>query len=157
MLGIFGVASIKSWNKTGTGSITWLSVWVLGSIWLLWKILWPLLGKEIVTITPDYLSLRRAILGIGYTTTYQAAHIKNLRAVAVLVPFYMRSYSHHWWLHCMNILWGTLAFDYGSLTVRFGCGVDEAEAKHILAKIIARFPSYHTDIMARVEEYQVTP
>ena len=32
--------------------------------------------------------------------------------------------------------------DDGAQTFRFGAGVDEAEAKHILEKITARFPQY---------------
>jgi hypothetical protein len=48
----------------------------------------------------------------------------------------------------MGYLWGMsgglIAFDYGAQTFRFGAGVDEAEAKHILEKITARFPQYRT-------------
>jgi hypothetical protein len=36
---------------------------------------------------------------------------------------------------------GSLAFDYGAKTIRFGSGVDAAEAKYILSKIVAAKPA----------------
>ena len=39
---------------------------------------------------------------------------------------------------------GPLAFDYGAKTIRFGSGVDEAEARVILASIRTRFPELAT-------------
>jgi hypothetical protein len=37
---------------------------------------------------------------------------------------------------------GSIAFDYGARTFRFGSGVDEAEAKQILAEIQQKYPQY---------------
>ena len=38
----------------------------------------------------------------------------------------------------------SLAFDYGAKTIRFGRGIDEAEATQLLERIIAKFPQYQT-------------
>jgi hypothetical protein len=37
---------------------------------------------------------------------------------------------------------GLLAFDYGSKTIRFGGGIEEAESKQVLSEITTRFPQY---------------
>jgi hypothetical protein len=35
-----------------------------------------------------------------------------------------------------------IAFDYGARTFHFASGIDEAEAKQILQKIVTRYPRY---------------
>ncbi len=44
---------------------------------------------------------------------------------------------------------GTLAFDYGAKTFRFGAGIDEAEAKQIVAEIQNKFPQYRSSDLSR--------
>jgi hypothetical protein len=39
---------------------------------------------------------------------------------------------------------GAVAFDYGAATFRFGAGIDEAEAKQIVAEIQQKFPQYRS-------------
>jgi hypothetical protein len=39
-------------------------------------------------------------------------------------------------------MFGSLAFDYGARTFRFGTSIDEAEAKQIVAEIQQKFPQY---------------
>jgi hypothetical protein len=56
---------------------------------------------------------------------------KDLRAVTP-------SPNPMWWwrgLYLYASLDGTIAFDYGAKTLRFGAGVDEAEAKTIIKTI----------------------
>jgi hypothetical protein len=37
---------------------------------------------------------------------------------------------------------GLIAFDYGSRTVRFGAGIDEAEAFDLVKRVTGRFPQF---------------
>ena len=109
---------------------------------LLYSLAWQLVGQEVIEATASSLTVSRKLLGTCRTRGYLAQHVKNLRvtssnmnldqAVLVLSRLFLSTKDEQ----------GSLAFDYGSATFRFGQGIDEAEAKQVLSEIRQKFPQY---------------
>ncbi|MDH5507993.1 MAG: hypothetical protein OEZ02_12300 [Anaerolineae bacterium] len=89
---------------------------------------WHIFGREVIEVSSQALICKRELFSVGNPKKYSAKNIKDMR----ISPFQSRSF----------IQVGPLAFDYGAKTIRIGGGIDEAEAKQILAAIVARFPQY---------------
>lgn len=129
--------------------LAWLVLWTVGGGFALYAFLWQLVGREVITISYEGIAVQRAVFRFGRKKEYLAAHIKGLR----VAPFSMVPHMFGWnrMGYHMGMTGGLLAFDYGAQTFRFAAGVDEAEAKHILEKVIVRFPQYRcrdADILA---------
>lgn len=130
--------------------------------WLLWLILfavftaslifnlWSLMSREVVEITPRAVSVARLFLGLGRRRQYPAEQIRTLSVVRApwwspLLgrSFWRRNWFSEWfrgngWDAYWETYWGTkyaLAMDSGRRVIRFGEGLSEAEAKHILELI----------------------
>lgn len=96
--------------------------WLLGSAVLFVVFLWSFTNKEIIQISEQNIVVSLKSRIFNRTRCYLAKDIKDLR---------VSSYAGK-----------SIAFDYGARTVRFGLGLDEAEAKQILAAIQKKFPVY---------------
>jgi len=113
--------------------------WTIGGFFALTMLAWTIAGNERVTIDTDTLSVRREAFGLGFTRRYAVASVRALRVVEDASwnssfggfgrgdPFGLRS--------------GSLAFDYGAKTIRFGSGIDAAEAKYLVSRVIAAKPA----------------
>jgi hypothetical protein len=116
----------------------WLGLWIIGGLSAMTFLLWNLAGRERVTVRTDALSIRREVFGLGRGRHYELSAVKDLRAVESAVGTILGSFGRR---DPFGVSSGPLAFDYGAKTVRFGAGIDMAEAKHILSKLIAAKPS----------------
>jgi hypothetical protein len=114
--------------------VFWLIGWTIGGAWAAGAWLWMALGREVVTLRPQALLLRREVLGIGRTREYDLSHVRNLR-VAPEPADVSAGRTHFGGLDS-----GLVAFDYGARTFRFGGAVDEAEAVGIVGDLKARHP-----------------
>lgn len=115
----------------------WLIAWTAGGVWAIYNWLWLIGGREVVLISPEILSISRAVSGLARQNKYRVSDIRSLRisvrAQNLSDPFAsMQNYGGDG-SHC-------LAFDYGARTVRFGC-LDEAELKMVLSEIQLHAPS----------------
>ena len=119
---------------TSTFLLVWLAFWTVGGALAIWALLWMNFGKERVTLSATTLGIRRELLGVGRSREYELTHVRNLRVS--LEPFYMISSGHT--LRPTAIHGGSIAFDHGASTVRFGAALDEAEASQILADLNSR-------------------
>lgn len=128
-------------SGNGLFILAWLGLWTIGGGFALYEFFWQLAGKEMIEISADAIKIQRAILGLGRIREYMSTYIKDLR----IAPLALGRWFDRAWAFWWGILPGVLAFDYGSQTIRFGGGVDEAGAKQILERIVARFPRYRTD------------
>jgi len=112
----------------------WLTMWTVGGAAAIYAWLWMAVGKEIVSLRPGVLSIRRDVFGLGRSHEYDLAHVRGLRlSPQVSDPFGRTSGTRFW-----GIGGGLIAFDYGAKTFRFGAGVDEAEASQIIGELKAR-------------------
>jgi hypothetical protein len=110
--------------------LVWLVLWnVFGPLFALFW-LWTVAGKEIVTLDAEVLSLRYALGRVGWTRRFARDQVAALR-VSPSATAEARSLA--WWPGA-----GTIAFDYGARTYRFGSGLDEAEAKQVAADLRRR-------------------
>lgn len=114
--------------------VAWLAMWTVGGGWAIYTWLWMAAGKEIVSLRPGELCLKRDTFGLGRTHEYDLAQVKELRvSPQVADPFGWSGGMRFWGLGG-----GLVAFDYGAKTFRFGGSVDEAEASQIVAELKAR-------------------
>lgn len=112
-------------------SVVWLVGWTAGGLCVLTSLLWMLFGVERVRIARDKVSLRREVFGVGRTWQYDPRAVSRLRALeGVEGPFAGFTPVLPWSPHGQ-----TLAFDYGAKTIRFGSGLDAAEARQLAGKI----------------------
>ncbi len=118
--------------------IFWLCGWAIGWIFAAATISWQLTGKELVRTVGHDLEVGYQMLGFKRMKLYRGADVRKLsvdaagnlmRHFQISIPFY----------HGANF--GTLKFDYGAKTFRFGSGVEEAEARAIIAKLAPKIPS----------------
>lgn len=114
----------------------WLAIWTIGGCFAVATLLWLLAGRERVTIAGDEFAVRREAVGLGWTRRYELRSAKNLRVVDASPdngPFGMR--DPYGWRN------GPFVFDYGPRTIKFGAGLDVAEARTVLARILAAKPA----------------
>jgi hypothetical protein len=113
----------------------WLGAWTVGGCLAISFWLWSVAGHEIVSLTPTGLAIRRDILGFGRSREYDLPSVKNLRVDNTAVNSrYNQGFSPQ------TPFGGTIAFDYGSKTFRFGGGLDEAEASQLIERLKSRYP-----------------
>jgi hypothetical protein len=111
--------------------ILWLIGWTWAGLHILLAVLWNLFGRERFRVTRSDVSLRREILGFGFTKMFEPRAVVDLRAVEC--PDRLFGFLSP------NLPWqrggGPLAFDYGSKTISFGAGIDQSEASRVVEKI----------------------
>ena len=92
--------------------------------------LWNAIGREVVGLRPGVLVVRRGVAGLGFRREYRLADVRRLR---VSPP--PRDASR--WAPPLRFGRdpGVIAFDHGARTVRFGEGLDEAEASLVLEEL----------------------
>jgi hypothetical protein len=123
--------------------ILWLAIWTVGGGFAIYQLAWQLTGYEIIEVARQGITVSRVVFRFHTSREYSAEYVKELRVSssnvnlnhpALWTYYYQYPWSHH--------SFGSLAFDYGAKTFRFGAGVDEAEAKQIMAQIEQKFPQY---------------
>ncbi len=113
--------------------IAWLAMWTVGGCWAIYSCLWLVAGSDVIRLRPGILAIKRDVFGTGRTSEYDVQHVRNLRVSPTTMEFSARSGGFSPW----GTSGGSIAFDYGSKTVRFGA-VEEAEAAQIIADLKAR-------------------
>ena len=93
--------------------------------------LWPIAGKEILTVRGGSLAIKRDIFGLGHTRRYDIAQIQNLRARGLLGSFYTWSGMMKFY----GLSGGVVAFDYLGKAQAFGVHLEEDEARQVVQDI----------------------
>ena len=117
--------------------VAWLIMWTLGGLLVIAALFWSLFGMERVAVTGGSITIRREVVGIGFSREYDLGHATNLR----VAPDSFNMFDPRAGLRFWGVGGGPIAFDYGSSTVRFANGLDEAEASRIVARISSRHPA----------------
>jgi hypothetical protein len=125
-------------SGVGLFLLAWLGIWTVGGAFTIYAFLWQLAGKEIVEVSLQSITTSRQVLGFSRPKEYLAEHIKDLRVAPPGNGWFGWPRATSFW----GLSGGSVAFDYGARTFRFGSGADEAEAKQIIAAIQQRFPQY---------------
>jgi len=130
----------QGFGGPGLFMIAWLGGWTIGGAWAIYILAWQLFGKEVIEITNQAIITKRVVFGLGFPNEYSFEYIKVLRVSVNVNTNDMFGWSRAGRLYGLS--GGLIAFDYGSKTINFGSGIDEAEAKQILTEITQRFPQY---------------
>lgn len=127
---------VSEGGNAGTGRfmIVWLTGWTVGGAFAIGVVLWLHFGKERVTLSSTRLEIRQEVLGVGRSREYELTHVKNLRVSAESFNMFSSRNS----FRALGIGGGNIAFDHGSSTIRFGAGIDEAEAEQVVADLKSR-------------------
>lgn len=126
------VAQLLSGKSHGGDSFLffWLCGWTVGGCWAIFILLWSLAGRERITVAQGMLKIEKNILGFGQSREYSLSSTRDFRVVADgnSNSFFANRNAMSFW----GYVNGPIVFDYGMKTIKFGLGIDEAEAKYIL-------------------------
>jgi hypothetical protein len=115
--------------------LLWLILWTGGGLFAAYTWLWMLIGKERILMGTSRLHVRRDVLGLGQTQTYEFHKVQNLRVAPQ--PPGPRDMGVA--LRLAGLAGGLIAFEYQGKTIRFGAGIDETEARMMVERMKQRF------------------
>ena len=117
--------------------VAWLGAWTIGGAYAIVSWFWSVKGKEIIRIDGILLKHITDFVLFKRSKEYEVAHIKELRTDPSDSSFldYEKGSLN------MGFTGGTVVFDYGHSTHKFGVDLDEAEAKHIVETLKKRYKS----------------
>jgi hypothetical protein len=114
--------------------VVWLSGWTIGGLFAIYSIWVMLAGKEFIEAGRGVIAIKNQALFFMPEKVYDLREVKNLR---IEEPLENENYGfgrrNGIRLDLTNV--GTIRFDYGMKTIKFGNGIDEAEAKYIVDKL----------------------
>jgi hypothetical protein len=107
--------------------LLWLTFWTVGGLFgrIVW---WQLRGYELITVGNGLLTLAKRGLLLHRTKTYDLTELRHLRAATFGSFAAYRNFGAFGDAR-------SLRFDYGLKTVKFGAGLDEAEAHHLIRRL----------------------
>jgi hypothetical protein len=108
-----------------------LSMMILGELTVTFVILRALAGRYVVVVDPPTFTVRRQILGIGWTEHYAVADMRNLRFRPAEGVGQGRRPSR-------------IVFECRNKTVMFGSDLSESEANDLISLITQRIPTTET-------------
>lgn len=117
--------------------VMWLVAWAVMGPLLGLLLLWVLTGKEVINVSSNELQHVRKVPGLRWSREYRLTFVKDVRFVRQYYAHMHPGYTLEWW----GLSGGSIAFDYGRSTHRFGAFLEEAEAKEIVDKINDRIGS----------------
>lgn len=117
----------------------WFPFWTVGGLLMLLALLWNIAGREVITLSDATLCTKRALGTYQRSRSYDLAGIRNMRfAPLVYNPFSM-SGSWQYQFQMLGVAGGSVAFDHGGKTYRFGNALPETESLRLIATIKQRF------------------
>lgn len=108
--------------------LIWLIAWSVGGIFAILMFLWNVAGREIAAFDTTTLKLTKYFGFIKFGKKYTLGNCERFR----VDPTGMPSSSNRSPFEMLGYGIGRLVFDYGMKTVKFGGGIDEAEAAYII-------------------------
>ena len=131
-MGIFGAGK----NPASLFLLVWLVAWTFGGLFAMRGLLWNLRGKEIITVGQGILGIEKKGAPFFKAKEYDLNQVKNFRVQET--NDYSGAFGRRYDSAGAFGQGGTLKFDYGLKTVRFGSGLDEAEARYIIQQLESR-------------------
>ena len=112
----------------------WLAGWTLGGLFAIRTWLYMVAGKEVLTFERGILHVTKKMALFHKPKTYSLKDAENFAVNTA-------DSANDFWSGRQNQLFnlgsfGTLKFDYGLKTIKIAGGIDEAEGRYILKKLI---------------------
>ncbi|MFZ5673444.1 MAG: hypothetical protein ACOZAM_10830 [Pseudomonadota bacterium] len=104
---------------------------------MVYALLWQLAGSEIIELSSTSLRRRRRVLFLGTSKEFAVTHISNMR-LAPPQPKYIRGKAV---ISSPLTRHGVIAFDVGRETHHLGLGLDEGEARYLIAEMCKQVKS----------------
>lgn len=116
--------------------LCWLGGWVLGVLFAVSVVWWTLFGRETISCDQTSLTVTRAAWPFRRSKRFRRDGIERIRGDAFAgVLKNMFSWPRDAWRHGLE-MWGlgggSIVFDYGARTHRFGNKLDEAETRQLV-------------------------
>ncbi len=116
-------------NSSGqSAGIGELAAWLVFGLIFAYLTSWLVFGKEIIKFTPEIVSLKRDILGLGKAKIYQLQDLAGFRREKYKGSRFSLAYSLEIW----GVAGGSLAFDYKGRTHKFGLLLTERDLQNII-------------------------
>lgn len=116
----------------------WLCGWAVGWIAAAGSLAWMFAGSETITVVGSDVEIAHHALGLSRRWLYQGSQISHLSATAQPAwPFHF-----NWQLPFVRLPRnGSVKFNYGPRTIYAAPGLDEGEARMIIANIAKKLPA----------------
>ena len=115
--------------------IAWLTAWTLGGIFVVSNMIFILLSKEIIEAGQGTISIRNSAAFFLPAKVYDLIEVKHIRASEEFSIYNSFQFGRKQRGVLSNFNSGTVKFDYGLKTVKFGNDLDEAEARYIIERL----------------------
>lgn len=122
--------------------VIWLALWTLGGIRMIDGLLWNLAGEEVIDLSSTALKRRKRLPVFRRSREYAVANISGLRPATLTDQ---PSPSKRQNMSSLSFKDGTIAFDYGRDTHLLATGLDEADARYVIAEMCRRVKSLCRD------------
>lgn len=113
--------------------LAWLGGWTIGGAFAIYAWFWSVFGKEILLLDANRLRHTRYTPVFSRKRDYDVHHISNLRVDSSVGSIFNQSYGMEFW----GISGGSVHFDYGRSTHKFGNSMDDADAKFVIEQLKA--------------------
>lgn len=114
--------------------LVWVLFWTAGGLFILRIVWWQLRGHELITVGNGLLTLAKRGLLFHRPKTYDLSEVRHLRAQEDPLAGVFGGFAPFRNFGAFGDA-GSLRFDYGLKTVKFGAGLDEAEARYLLQRL----------------------
>ncbi|MGJ1239477.1 hypothetical protein ACLCDV_10450 [Sphingobacterium sp. Lzh-3] len=118
-------------------TMIWLIFWITGGLFVIKTLLWFLIGKEVIVIDREQISIARKNDILFRNKIFDLREVKNFHVEEEPFEFVFWTRGNDLKLFKNR---GTIRFEYGFKTIRFAADMDQAEANHILEKL--KFSGY---------------
>jgi hypothetical protein len=115
--------------------LVWFPFWTVAGLVIMFALWWNLAGREVVILSDGALVVRREVGSLQRSRSFDLAGVRNLRYAPLVYNFFSMSGSWGYQLQILGVGGGTVAFDHGGKTHRFGIGLSEIEANRLVTTI----------------------
>lgn len=127
---IVAIRGLLGNSAAGPFLLFWLIGWTAGGLFILQKFLWMLAGKELILFERGQLTIDKKGALLAKSKTFDIGELRNIRVSDNVGGIW--GYQQNSFNLAVN---GAIKFDYGLKTIRIADGIDEAEARFIIAKL----------------------
>jgi hypothetical protein len=129
LAGLFGWQALPSPPRAAL--VAFFAVFTAAGLFVLYRLLWYMAGRETFVVRPDRLTVRREIWGIGQRRTFERRSIRRISGARldyeVVYPSWGRMFIGHGD--------GEIVIDSDGRAYSYGKGLEEEEAR-MLARLI---------------------
>lgn len=118
--------------------LVWFPFWTVGGLMVMFILWWNFVGREVILLSDGFLVVRREAGFFQRARSYDMAEVRNLRYAPLVFDAFARSGQWQAQFPMLGSGGGSIAFEQGDKTQRFGIGLSEAESARLIATIKQR-------------------